>query len=249
MNRPAASGPVGAPAPARARKTYLLRAGVAALASAVLVLWLLSDNGVSERDREAPAMSAAPADAAPGRTAASPAEAEPAEAEPPVPPASATDDASLAPAGEGPAAEAGVGETPAGEAPAAGSAAPPDTPLPPSADAALPPSADAAAPPAPAAPPPTEQSAAPATQGDGTTGAGDVPPPPGRGYMVQLGVFAAPANAQRLRDGLAAQGHPAHMQSRVVLGPFPDRQAAEAALAKARSEHKIDGVIVPPRKR
>jgi DedD protein len=235
MNRPAASGPVGAPAPARARKTYLLRAGVAALASAVLALWLLSDKQASEPDREAPAMSAAPNDSAPSVPAASPTEPESA-----VPPASATDDANVPPAVEGhPAAEAGVGEVPA-----AGSAAPSDT--------AAPPPAAAAVPAAPSAPPAAEQSAAPtvpATKGDRTAGAGEAAPPPGRGYMVQLGVFAAPTNAQRLRDELVAQGYPAHMQSRVVMGPFPDRQAAEAAHAKVRSEHRIDGVIVPPRKR
>jgi len=240
MSRPTASGPLGSPPPARTRKASLLRAGVAALASAVLALWLLSDQEESAPEREAPAMSAAPADAAPSVPAAPPTEPEPA-----VPPASATDDANVPPAVEGPpAAEAGVGEAPAGEAPAAGSAAPSDT--------AAPPPAAAAVPAAPSAPPAAGQSAAPtvpATEGDRTAGTGEAAPPPGRGYMVQLGVFAAPANAQRLRDELAAQGYPAHMQSRVVMGPFPDRQAAEAAHAKVRSEKRIDGVIVPPRKR
>lgn len=73
-------------------------------------------------------------------------------------------------------------------------------------------------------------------------------PPPGPGYMVQLGVFAAPENADRLREDLVAQGFPAHVQSRVVVGPFPDRKSADAAHAKLHRAHQLQGVIVPPRK-
>jgi DedD protein len=73
-------------------------------------------------------------------------------------------------------------------------------------------------------------------------------PPPGRGFMVQLGVFGAPENADRLRDELAAQGFSAHVQSRVVVGPFADRKSADLARARLHDERKLDGLIVPPRK-
>lgn len=83
---------------------------------------------------------------------------------------------------------------------------------------------------------------APAAGGSGAR------PPPGRGFMVQLGVFAAPENADRLRDELAAQGFSAHVQSRVVVGPFADRKSADLARARLHDERKLDGLIVPPRK-
>jgi len=69
-----------------------------------------------------------------------------------------------------------------------------------------------------------------------------------RGYIVQLGVFADPGNADSLSRELAAQGYPARLQSRVVLGPFPDRQAAKAAAESLRRERALDGIIVPPPK-
>lgn len=84
--------------------------------------------------------------------------------------------------------------------------------------------------------------------------AGLATPPPGaaralaQGYIVQLGVFGDPDNAAVLSRELAAQGYPAHLQSRVVLGPFPDRQAAKAAAARLRGERKFEGIVVPPRK-
>lgn len=68
-----------------------------------------------------------------------------------------------------------------------------------------------------------------------------------RGYVVQLGVFGDPDNAAMLGRELAAQGYPAHLQSRVVLGPFPDRQAAKAAAERLRRERKLEGIVVPPR--
>ncbi|NMG74270.1 SPOR domain-containing protein [Aromatoleum diolicum] len=73
-------------------------------------------------------------------------------------------------------------------------------------------------------------------------------PPPGPGYLVQLGVFLDTENAEGLRRELARKGYPAHLQSRVVLGPFPDRQAALAAQEKVRRERKLDGIILQPRK-
>lgn len=74
------------------------------------------------------------------------------------------------------------------------------------------------------------------------------PPPPGNGYMVQLGVFTDTENAATLLLELAAAGHPAYLQSRVVLGPYPNKAAAQQAQDKIRRERKLDGMIVPPRK-
>lgn len=74
------------------------------------------------------------------------------------------------------------------------------------------------------------------------------PPPPGNGYMVQLGVFTDTENAATLLLELAAAGHPAYLQSRVVLGPYPSKAAAQQAQEKIRRERKLDGMIVPPRK-
>jgi len=56
----------------------------------------------------------------------------------------------------------------------------------------------------------------------------------GPGYRIQLGVFGDPANALQLYERLAAEGYAAGIQSRVVLGPFADRDAAERARRKLR---------------
>ena len=69
-----------------------------------------------------------------------------------------------------------------------------------------------------------------------------------RGFVVQLGVFSDAANADALSRELSAQGYPAHLQSRVVLGPFADRQAAKAAEERLRRERRLEGIIVSPRK-
>ncbi|WP_332672208.1 SPOR domain-containing protein [Aromatoleum sp.] len=92
--------------------------------------------------------------------------------------------------------------------------------------------------------------------GAAPSAAPSVPPAPpaasaralARGYVVQLGVFGDPDNAETLSRELAAQAYPAHLQSRVVLGPFSDRQAAKAAAERLRRERKLEGIIVPPRK-
>ena len=100
--------------------------------------------------------------------------------------------------------------------------------------------------PEPASPPPEAAEAQPPAPPP-TPAAADVPAL-GPGYIVQLGVFAAPANAESLRNELAAQGYPAHVQSRVVLGPFADLKAAKRAEERLRRERKLGGIIVAPRK-
>lgn len=55
-----------------------------------------------------------------------------------------------------------------------------------------------------------------------------------QGYTVQLGVFANYANAQALQQRLAANGIQAHLETRVQLGPFKDKQEAEEAYKKIK---------------
>lgn len=121
-----------------------------------------------------------------------------------------------------------------------------------------------AAPPAPAEPAqegsaaavPAAQEAAPtvavAERGEASPRA-DAPrlhagPPPGPGYLIQLGVFLDTSNAESMRRELERKGYPAHLQARVVLGPYPDRGSALEAQEKIRRERKLDGMILGPRK-
>jgi cell division septation protein DedD len=69
------------------------------------------------------------------------------------------------------------------------------------------------------------------------------------GYRIQLGVFGDPANAVESFEALTARGLKAHIQSRVVLGPYPDRAAAERAQAALRKAGAEPGILVPPRKK
>lgn len=68
----------------------------------------------------------------------------------------------------------------------------------------------------------------------------------GAGYLVQLGVFADPANALKLYEQAAAVGQPARIQSRVVLGPFADRPAAERARKALQAAGARPGVVIAP---
>jgi DedD protein len=56
----------------------------------------------------------------------------------------------------------------------------------------------------------------------------------GKGYVVQLGVFSNPDNARELVTKLNKQGIRAHMEARVQLGPFLNRQEAEKAQIEMR---------------
>lgn len=64
------------------------------------------------------------------------------------------------------------------------------------------------------------------------------------GPVLQLGVFGAQENAERLRDELIRNGFPARLESRVVLGPFPDRSAAEAVQAALQRAGQGAGIVV-----
>ncbi|MBT0962786.1 SPOR domain-containing protein [Denitromonas iodatirespirans] len=67
---------------------------------------------------------------------------------------------------------------------------------------------------------------------------------PRQGYLVQLGVFSASDNAQALHDKVVAMGIEAHIESRVVVGPFKDRAAADAAREKLLKSGLGKGLVV-----
>jgi DedD protein len=93
--------------------------------------------------------------------------------------------------------------------------------------------------PAPAAKP-TQMPAPSAANADSGTPAA----PPGARFAVQLGVFNDGASARRWESKLKAAGVPAYVENRkqadgstrafLRAGPFPDRAAASAAIAKVR---------------
>ena len=69
---------------------------------------------------------------------------------------------------------------------------------------------------------------------------------PGKAYMIQVGVFSTPANAQALQKQLQHAGMEARLETRVQLGPFRDRRDADKALARAK-KLGINAVIVSAR--
>jgi len=71
-------------------------------------------------------------------------------------------------------------------------------------------------------------------------------PIPGKAYMVQVGVFTSPANAQALQKQLQRAGIDAHLETRVQLGPFRDKRDAEKALSRAK-RLGINAVLVSAR--
>jgi DedD protein len=56
----------------------------------------------------------------------------------------------------------------------------------------------------------------------------------GKSFVVQLGVFSNPDNARELVEKLNKQGVRAHLEARVQLGPFLNRQEAEKAQMEMR---------------
>jgi len=73
--------------------------------------------------------------------------------------------------------------------------------------------------------------------------------PGGEGIYLQLGVFGDVSNALAVYERLAEAGVEARIQSRVVVGPFADRRAAERAQAALRKAGEPEGILVPPRSR
>ena len=71
-------------------------------------------------------------------------------------------------------------------------------------------------------------------------------PIPAKTYLVQLGIFNSPANAQALQKQLRRAGIDAHLETRVQLGPFKDKRDADKALARTK-KLGIDAVLVNSR--
>lgn len=64
------------------------------------------------------------------------------------------------------------------------------------------------------------------------------------GFLLQLGVFSTPSNAQALFEDLRQRGIPARLETRVVAGPFESKAAAEAARRKLQSAGLSKGIMV-----
>lgn len=73
-------------------------------------------------------------------------------------------------------------------------------------------------------------------------------PRPGRGYLVQAGVFTSAELAQELHAKLVLNGIPSSLETRVQVGPFSSEREAEAARVRLKALG-IDGLIIPPRGR
>lgn len=70
----------------------------------------------------------------------------------------------------------------------------------------------------------------------------------GKGYLVQMGVFGTPENAAAQLARLESLGVPARLETRVVVGPFPDKSAARAAQSRLKAAGESPGVILTPRR-
>ncbi len=60
-------------------------------------------------------------------------------------------------------------------------------------------------------------------------------PPAGKAFALQVGVFSSAANAEDLRAKLVLAGIPAHIETRVEIGPFMTRAEVNAAQAKLKA--------------
>jgi cell division septation protein DedD len=95
---------------------------------------------------------------------------------------------------------------------------------------------------APKSTPPTPQTAPrpmrslpPPSQPAAAVPPSQVPPAAtGKGYVVQLGVFTNPDNARELVEKLNKQGIRAHLEARVQIGPFLNKQEADKAQIEMR---------------
>jgi DedD protein len=76
----------------------------------------------------------------------------------------------------------------------------------------------------------------------------------GGAWVVQLGSFAAKANAEKLIRRLRNEGYTVYVLSsgagsaaryRVRLGPLADRDAAERAVAKLKSQGHTASIVSP----
>ncbi|MBV2265013.1 MAG: SPOR domain-containing protein [Thauera sp.] len=203
--------------PGSPRRAALIRAAVAL--SAALVLLVL---GLLDRDRSAPRTGTPTGDPVGGTLPGAPVATLPRL---PTGASSPLAAGKLGVAAAAPGVEANSGA--AGVQQAASASPAPSCPAPPPAAACPPPPASVA-------------------KADGVLLPRAAAAPAGSGYLVQLGVFAAPDNALRVYQQAATIGQAAHIQSRVVLGPFPDREAAERARKRLQAAGAGPGVLIPP---
>jgi len=86
----------------------------------------------------------------------------------------------------------------------------------------------------PAPMPPQTPQTAPQPSAKAAAAAAQPTPGASQSYVVQVGVFSNPDNARELVEKLNKQGVRAHMEARVQIGPFLNRQEAEKAQAAMR---------------
>jgi DedD protein len=65
-----------------------------------------------------------------------------------------------------------------------------------------------------------------------------------RGPHLQAGIFLQTANAEELKKKLEADGFPAYIETRVQVGPFPNRKEADRARDKLK-EAGLTTVFIP----
>jgi cell division protein FtsN len=64
---------------------------------------------------------------------------------------------------------------------------------------------------------------------------------------LQVGVFSDPRRAEELHARLTQEGIPSFIEARVEVGPFKNREEAEAARAKLGALG-LDSVMLSPKK-
>lgn len=57
-----------------------------------------------------------------------------------------------------------------------------------------------------------------------------------KGPHLQAGIFASTANAEEMKKKLEAEGYPAYLETRVHVGPFPNRKDADKAREKLKAQ-------------
>jgi cell division protein FtsN len=244
--------PAATPDPVKRRAVRRLIAALALIAIAVVGLAVM--DRMARKKTEAPAAPKTPVAQAPVAT--------PTPALPPTEPAAPADEA--APPAD---ASATPGDALAPSAPSATGMPPLEPPPPPDVSAEVPPSpyatrkraaaralpestegvgapqpkpapkADLQPAPSPSAAPKPAAAAAPESAGAAAPAA----------YVVQVGVFASPINAEVLRDRLVKVGIPAHTETRLNVGPFADKAEAERMLHRLR-RLGMQAVMVPQTK-
>lgn len=73
-----------------------------------------------------------------------------------------------------------------------------------------------------------------------------VVPPSGKGFIVQLGVFADSGNADELAARVKAWGYATQLHARVVVGSYPDQKSAQQALQRLQRERGTEGAVIVP---